>query len=84
MPKAGYSGMGHHYVMMSKLIDGKAKEKIPLSSYIQEAQMNIANERASLEIDEIIRKVRESSLERRRHENTLALAHAAKGRAMSK
>ena len=70
--------MGHHYVQMSNL--KASRETIPLTSYLPVSQQS----NSSLEIDAILRKVRESSLEMRRHENTLALAHAAKGRSMSR
>ena len=84
IPKAGHSGMGHHYVMMSKLKESRQREQIPFSSYLSQQKQYENNEKASIEIDEIIRKVRENSLEMRRHENTLALAHANKGRSMSR
>lgn len=76
LPRAGYSGMGDHYVLMDKLQE--KRDPHPIRKRCPQ------HYQSGGDIDLVLKTVRDKAFEMDRHDKTLTLAHLQNGKERSR
>jgi len=74
-PRAGFSGMGSNYIIMSNYRNKSRKTTASVMDKYKDLDMNV---------NEVLRAQRGNTLEMKRHENTLSLQHIEHGKALAR